>query len=728
MPEAVSERTVRALDRQLRVMARRLAKGIQTLRHLTLKALDERLAHHDWVTSCSPPLPDCRVEHLFIEQAMRSPKSTALCSEGVFYSYRDVLRAARQVAGHICSSEPFVAAVLADRSHEMPVALLGVLMAGGAFLPLAPELPQEKLSFMTQEGRAEMILATTALEDLALSMARDLQLPLHVVSKCGSFGSAVRQGSCWEAAYILFTSGSTGRPKGVTVGHRGLLSHLMAYIGLFLSTSDRVLLTCSITFDMAYSQIFGALLSGAQLFLTRANPMVDPPELLRVLGQDITFTTLVPSVLSSLLHLNAAITLPALRHLGCGGEALGSVAQEFFQKSSSPARLHNRYGPTECSINALLFGPFRRAEAAVPVGYPSRHRHAHVRQGELVLGGPGVASYVSADGAAFRQSPHGAGLEYRSGDLVRRSFRGCLDFRGRVDAQVKVRGQRVDLSDLEAQLQGVVLQVQGRLVAFVSDAAAARRRLGALRPELREVTAWPRTASGKVDRKALAALALAELDLKAEGPEQLLSQALQQVLGVAVSTSLAALGLSSLQALRVRDLCAKQGLRISIRALLAPDATVHSALAAGEGEELAEALEVLVGRRYLVLRDMGGSKSSWEVLLCPGDGGAGVEGYRPLAKALTEVCHVLLVDGLLSTSSESLASLSHEILELWPCSGRLLGREMKRHLGRYGAGAACFWATPGAQPCQSNWRKSWMSRPCGCWTLRSSTSPTCGRL
>ena len=183
---------------------------------------------------------------------------------------------------------------------------------------------------------------------------------------------------------MIYTSGSTGRPKGTLLSHSALASHLEPYMRVLgLGPQDRVLLTSAFTFDMAYSSLFGALLCGGTLVVTGENPMVDPVELAAVLADErITFTTLVPSALTGLLRVEQPLT--ALRHLGCGGEVLPSSAAKAFLEGplGAAAQLHNRYGPTECAVNAVLFGPFGPQDeqpgglTGAPVGWPSAHRHS----------------------------------------------------------------------------------------------------------------------------------------------------------------------------------------------------------------------------------------------------------------------------------------------------------------------------------------------------------------
>ena len=581
MPEVLSVTSVRLLNRHLLAMAQRLvAEGAQIpVAHLAAAPWDQRDAIHNWSLSQSPPLPESRVEDLFIQQARRSPSQSAVMLGEERLSYGQLLEASRSFAEVLMShrtADPLVVAILSDRCLELPMALLSVLMAGGSFVPLSPEFPKERLQWMVTEARAQLVAATEALSDLG-----SLGLPLQVIPSIGKMDSSGTQRMLKSTkpnlvAYVIFTSGSTGKPKGVALSHRALLSHLMPYIRVLrLGSQDRVLLTSSFTFDMAYSQIFGALLSGACLVLTTENPMIDPLELLEILQKEtISFTTLVPSVLSSMVHLKKMpFSLPALRHLGCGGEALKTATADFLRSCTSAVRtplfLHNRYGPTECAINALLFGPTGVTGAMpnpemdfwqedVPIGWPSGHRHIAIDctrmdgHGELILAGLGLAlGYVSrsqksscdgSDGSAsFQANLRGAGRQYRTGDLACRIFRkrpgpqampsgqehanGCVRFIGRRDSQVKLQGQRIELSEIEETIcklpevdACVVVHVTGNhsgsLVAFISSASDVRETVRsqcekflprAMIPQIQllKMTSWPRTSSAKIDRAAL---------------------------------------------------------------------------------------------------------------------------------------------------------------------------------------------------------------------------------
>lgn len=568
MPEILSYTTVRLLDRQLLKMAQRLVmEGADIpLGRLGDEPLDQRhVVLHDWSTSYSPPLPECRIEDLFKQQAIRTPRQTALILGEEMISYRKLLEASQDFAEVLISERPdlpFVVALLCDRSLEMLVALLSILMAGASFVPISPELPLERIRFMITEAKVVLLVTKST----GSNFASCLPLPCIFIPSMGHFrenlpsskSRNIAKGVKPEvAAYIIFTSGSTGKPKGVTLSHRALLSHLVPYIQVLRlgssTSTERVLLTSSFTFDMAYSQIFGALLSGSCLVITKENPMIDPLELLEILQkQTISFTTLVPSVLSSMVHLKkTSFALPALRHLGCGGEALKTAAADFWRSCTSAVDtllLHNRYGPTECAINALLFGPGMmhtddtEDQNDVPIGWPSCHRHIFIDSridapGELILAGEGIAlGYVGSKPepiASFQDNLRGAGQDYHTGDLVSRCFRngtsgnGCVRFIGRRDSQVKLLGQRIDLSEIEATIGNLsevdaCVVVTGRsqnLTAFISPDRAdlmeiVRSQCEKLLPKamipqfhLLKMESWPRTTSGKIDRVALGELA-----------------------------------------------------------------------------------------------------------------------------------------------------------------------------------------------------------------------------
>ncbi|CAK8988391.1 unnamed protein product [Durusdinium trenchii] len=718
MPEVVPHSFVKLLDRHLAAMAERLASNTPGALCMPLWRLREPpwdLRHavlHDWTASVSPPLPECRLEDLLEQQAKRTPQQTAvLCVEASQrLSYRELLEESQELAeilikiydasGSSCAPtgscsfpaapvlDVFRVGLLTERGLDLPVMVFAVLTAGGAFVPLSPDFPAERLKWISQDAQVAVLLATPSTAEPAALLASAFHpvLPLHVVSARSRSTGRLRRPTrrrrtrARSSAYVLFTSGSTGRPKGVVVSQQALVSHLMPYLRVLkLTAGDKVLLTSSFTFDMAYSQLFGALLSGAQLIITSENPMIDPEHLRQILyEQQISFTTLVPSVLSFMNECEMPFPLP-LRHLGCGGEALASKALlDFFQsarnqsKSENPVdvQVHNRYGPTECAINALLLGPFSLKShgtrcskvEAVPIGWPSGSRQIWIQgfgleKGELVLAGAGLAlGYTSTSPlrrGPFAENLRGAGRCYGSGDMAARALDelgtlGCVSFCGRSDAQVKLHGQRIELGEIEQ----AILECPEALLH------CAKLLPRAMIPSFHWIAGWPRSSSGKIDLQALASRAVAHPAVVSdgevvpgvvlprmsewsglEGQVQVLMKTLAELgLGdTSPSSRVSSLGLNSLLALRVSRNCAQQGVKISLQRLLG-DGTVEDAIEPGDGlDPIEEGLELLLGRTALEFRLLGSDlhgEQPWELLLCPGDGGVGLEGYRPLALAL----------------------------------------------------------------------------------------------
>eukprot|EP00913_Durusdinium_trenchii_P028850 g27051.t1 len=619
---------------------------------------------HDWTASVSPPLPECRLEDLLEQQAKRTPQQTAvLCVEASQrLSYRELLEESQELAeilikiydasGSSCAPtgscsfpaapvlDVFRVGLLTERGLDLPVMVFAVLTAGGAFVPLSPDFPAERLKWISQDAQVAVLLATPSTAEPAALLASAFHpvLPLHVVSARSRSTGRLRRPTrrrrtrARSSAYVLFTSGSTGRPKGVVVSQQALVSHLMPYLRVLkLTAGDKVLLTSSFTFDMAYSQLFGALLSGAQLIITSENPMIDPEHLRQILyEQQISFTTLVPSVLS-------------------------------FMNETSPLRR----------------GP-------------------------------------------FAENLRGAGRCYGSGDMAARALDelgtlGCVSFCGRSDAQVKLHGQRIELGEIEQAILECpevescrVILVAERLVAFVSGKCeqseqtcqqallhCAKLLPRAMIPSFHWIAGWPRSSSGKIDLQALASRAVAHPAVVSdgevvpgvvlprmsewsglEGQVQVLMKTLAELgLGdTSPSSRVSSLGLNSLLALRVSRNCAQQGVKISLQRLLG-DGTVEDAIEPGDGlDPIEEGLELLLGRTALEFRLLGSDlhgEQPWELLLCPGDGGVGLEGYRPLALALNHVCRTRVVDGLLSVEAGSLKTLAKE---LWNCAGERSGR------------------------------------------------------
>ena len=468
---------------------------------------------------------------LFRDTVRRHGERPALLTDEAELTYAElherVVALAKRLAGEGVGAGDLVAISL-PRSVEMIVALLGVLEAGAAYVPLDPSLPK---------ARREEILA-----DCGARLVLDGEV--HP----GDAEADPRPAHPDDLAYVIYTSGSTGKPKGVGVPHRGAVNTLLWRLETFHpGPGDTILQNIAFTFDPSIWQIFGALLSGARLMLAKPGGEKDFPYLVRRLAEaEGTITDLAPSMLQVFLEQKTIRTAEALRLLFAGGEALPPALATRFAATFPDADLRNIYGPTEASIDAACWPARPEAGATnVPIGRPVANKNLWVvddrlrrtplgAPGELLIGGAGLArGYLGRPGqtaASFIPDPFTAAAGqrlYKTGDLVRRRADGALEFLGRRDRQVKVRGFRIELGEIESVLgeHGAVreaavvarpVEVDGqrdnRLVAYVGGDAVEgelRRHLAARLPAYMVPPAFvlleslPRNVSGKVDFKAL---------------------------------------------------------------------------------------------------------------------------------------------------------------------------------------------------------------------------------
>ncbi|MFD0499330.1 amino acid adenylation domain-containing protein [Streptomyces rhizosphaericus] len=492
-------------------------------------------------TACE--VPAATVPELFQAQAARTPDAVAVEFEDTRLTYAELDERSNRLA-HLLHDQGVgpesLVGVCLPRSAEMVAALLAILKAGGAYVPLDPDYPLDRIRYMVQESRATALLATAASADLAAEAGGALGLePLVLdapdlapaLAHCpggrppaaGVHGAPAAE----NTAYVIFTSGSTGRPKGVVVTHRNVVNLLQAMQSrLHLGTADRLLAVTTIGFDISNLELYAPLLSGARVVLAGQQAAKDPAALARLIEQRrITVMQATPTAWQ-MLAADHAPSLAAVRKL-VGGEALtGALARQLYATGSE---VTNVYGPTETTIwstAALLDGAPQDAAAgevpgsqAPPIGRPLDNTRVYVLDrslrpvpagvaGELYIAGSGVArGYLNRPGLTaerFAADPFGApGTRmYRTGDLVRWRADGELEFVGRVDHQVKMRGHRIELGEVEEAFSShravrqaaVVLREDRpgdhRLVGYVVPDTHALEPAGA---EEEQVAAWEAT-------------------------------------------------------------------------------------------------------------------------------------------------------------------------------------------------------------------------------------------
>jgi amino acid adenylation domain-containing protein/non-ribosomal peptide synthase protein (TIGR01720 family) len=496
--------------------------------------------------------------HVWIaEQAAHTPEAIALVFGTEEMTYGELDRRADRLARLLqergCGPESRVG-VLLERSCELLVALLGILKAAAAYVPLDPDHPAERLAFQTEDARLRLIVTCAGLAGRlpGLAGAAERYLLLEQGEPlAGDPGDRVVPVAVDpdHPAYVLYTSGSTGRPKGAVISHRAIVNRLLwMQEALDLTAADRVLQKTPFSFDVSVWELFWPLMTGARMVIAKPGGHRDNAYLARLIaGQGITVLHFVPSLLQLFLAEPEAGECRTLRDVVCSGEALSAELARRFAARLGQARLHNLYGPTEAAVDVTSWvcGEREKGEdrGGVPIGRPIANTRIHLLDtsflpvplgvaGELFIAGVNLArGYVErADLTAERFLPDPEGTEpggrvYRTGDLARRRADGAIEYLGRLDHQVKVRGVRIELGEVEAALaalpgvrEAVVMardeRSEKRLVAYVVGDAKVDALRQALRERLPEpmipavfvtLAALPLTSSGKIDRKALPA-------------------------------------------------------------------------------------------------------------------------------------------------------------------------------------------------------------------------------
>ena len=456
-------------------------------------------------------------------------------------TYRDLGRHARHLAdklGEYGVDRGDVVAVSVERSIALVIAQLAVLMHGAVLLPIDAEQPPRRIDAMLSDVQARLVLASDA-GAIGLSNmlpVLDVVAELAGVPEAPVAASPPRELGPDDASYALFTSGSTGRPKGVVNTHGGIANRIAWMQDTYqLTRADRVLYKTPVTFDVAMWEWLWPLTVGAGVVVAESGAHTDPIALARAISEHgVTITHFVPSMLRLFVAQPEARSCGSLRQIVCSGEELTAVAVDEALRIC-PA-VDNLYGPTEAAIDVTRWacGP---GESRTPIGGPISGVCLRVVDetgglvpvgvpGELLIGGValarGYAFRPGLTGRAFIPDRWGDGRRlYRTGDRARWREPGVLEFLGRLDAQVKIRGVRVEPGEVESALGAcpgvrecaVVVQVDEprgpRLVAFVTGSAEPADLRGQLRTALPEIMvptvieridAMPRTASGKIDR------------------------------------------------------------------------------------------------------------------------------------------------------------------------------------------------------------------------------------
>ncbi|MBI3947384.1 MAG: amino acid adenylation domain-containing protein [Armatimonadetes bacterium] len=517
--------------------------------------------HHrilvEWNDTATDYPRDALVHRLFEAQVARAPNAVALSQGEERLTYAELNRRANRLAHRLRAlgvGPDTPVGIFMERSLELVTAFVGALKAGGAYLPLDPSYPAERIAFVLEDTGAPVVLTTRALRD---SLPEFRGHVLCVDDEDGlageSEGDPDAGAQALGLACILFTSGSTGKPKGVGITHRGIARTVLNTNYISLGPEDVVSQGSTASFDAATFEIWGALLNGCRLVIIPRETMLSPEALAAAVRRHGVTAMFLTTALFNQVAAEMPSALQPVRSVLFGGEAADPAAARAFLRHGFRGRLLNAYGPTETTTFASWYPIVEVPEdaASIPIGRPIANTQLYVLDkamrpapvgvpGELYVGGDGVArGYLNRPeltAERFVASPFNVQRStlnverlYKTGDLVRWRADGTLDFLGRMDHQVKIRGFRIELGEIEAVLsqhpgvrQCVVLVREDtpgekRLVAYVvpADGGAPdgllRAHLKAKLPEYMVPAAFvlleklPLTPNGKVDRRALPA-------------------------------------------------------------------------------------------------------------------------------------------------------------------------------------------------------------------------------
>ncbi len=542
-----------------------------------LKTLLESIAHNpDRPVAALPMLTDAEYHQIMVEwnatgvdyprdrlihqvfeaQAASKPDATALVFEGEHLTYAELDRRANQLAHYLQSigvGPESLVGIAVERSIEMIVGLYGILKAGGAYLPLDPTYPADRLAYMMEDADVSVLLTQKkVLARLPSCKAQVVCLDTDWDGLIGnrSTETPVCPATLENLAYVIYTSGSTGKPKGAMNTHAAILNRLFWMQDAYRMTeADAVLQKTPFSFDVSVWEFFWPLMFGARLVVARPEGHKDSDYLARtIIEQQITTIHFVPSMLQVFLMAQDIEKCTSLRQVICSGEALPVELQNrFFERLN--AKLHNLYGPTEAAVD-VTYWECQRDDSldTVPIGRPVANTQIYILDnnmmpvpvmvpGELYIGGVQVArGYLNKPeltAEKFIPDPFGAdpkGRLYRTGDSTRYLPDGNIEYLGRLDFQVKIRGNRVELGEIEALLgrdpavREVVVLVREdvpddkRLVAYLVLNQGKETTAAELRDYLKHdlpdfmvpshfiiLDKMPLSPNQKVDRKALPA-------------------------------------------------------------------------------------------------------------------------------------------------------------------------------------------------------------------------------
>ncbi|MFB2892402.1 amino acid adenylation domain-containing protein [Aerosakkonemataceae cyanobacterium BLCC-F50] len=464
------------------------------------RGIGDREENHSLTPNPYHLTPSLCLHQLFEQQVEKTPDAIAVVFENQHLTYSQLNEKANQLAHYLRSlgvGAQVLVGICVQRSLEMVVGILGILKAGGAYLPLDPDYPIERLSFILEDSGTSVLLIQSFLSDKLSSINLEPS-PQIICLDQATFNSELKDNPVSlsvpaDLAYVIYTSGSTGTPKGVMIEHRAIVNLSLSWAKTFqVQSMSRLLQFGSFSFDLSVGEIATSLVSGASLYLTDKETLLPSQNLVDFLAQNqITHSFLSPSALSVLPQA----TLPHLQYLTVGGEACPPGLASFWGVGR---QFYNCYGPTESTVTAAvaLIQPDGKKP---PIGKPLSNLRIYILDaynqplpvgipGELCIAGVGLArGYLNRPDLTsekFIEVELGGKREriYKTGDLARYLPDGNLEYLGRIDNQVKIRGFRIELGEVETALSQLP-EVQTAVVVAREDEPNKKRLVAYIVPQ-----------------------------------------------------------------------------------------------------------------------------------------------------------------------------------------------------------------------------------------------------
>ncbi|KGJ97529.1 non-ribosomal peptide synthetase [Colwellia psychrerythraea] len=577
------------------------------------------LSDEQWKTQQSWSLNKQTEKHTpvhvqFAVHAQAQPAAEALSFAGKTMTYQALNQQANRLAHYLIAqgigAESRVAVVMA-RSHEMIISLLAIMKTGALYVPLDIDYPADRLAYIVENSQVNLLLS----HQTAIGKVPETTVPCDIWEKLNLLDYPNTDPALnyhpEQLAYAIYTSGSTGRPKGAAISHRSL-ANCMAWMQkrYKLTREDVVLHKAPFGFDVSCWEIFWPLSEGIKLVVAQPGDHKDPDRLISLIQQEaITTLNFVPAMQQAFLDQVDIRQRTSLKHIMVGGEAMPPELKRRTFELLPDATMYNLYGPTEATIHVTHWTCENDERTLVPIGAPISDTSTYVLDeylnlvppgisGELYLGGVGLArGYLqrpdlTADRFVANPFDKNGSRLYRTGDLVRWNNEGLLEYLGRLDHQIKIRGLRVELGEIEAQLctlpevqEAVVVAKTSpngnKLAAFVVgqalDVAALKVKLSLMLPDYMIPSAFivladlPLSANGKVDRKALPAIEWQDESLffaPQGGTEKALANIWKQVLGIdkiSRKANFFEIGGDSISCLKVVSLAREQNYAIAVK-------------------------------------------------------------------------------------------------------------------------------------------------------------------